>query len=50
VRELELATRYGDVRVAATGFVDATAMPRWLAGRPPCREAEEGPTMAPRWW
>src|SRR5690606_11911519 len=24
IREVELATRYGDVRIAATGFVDAT--------------------------
>lgn len=39
IQELELATRYGDVRVAATGFVDATgdAALAWGAGLP-CRE------------
>jgi len=44
VKELELATRYGDVRVQANGFVDATgdAALAWQAGLP-CREAEEGP-------
>jgi hypothetical protein len=44
VREIELATRYGDVRVAATGFVDATgdAALAWNAGLA-CREAAEGP-------
>jgi hypothetical protein len=44
VRELELATRYGDVRVQAQGFVDATgdAALAWQAGLP-CHEAEEGP-------
>ncbi len=44
VRELELATRYGDVRVSAQGFIDATgdAALAWQAGLP-CREAEEGP-------
>ncbi|MGE5147757.1 MAG: FAD-dependent oxidoreductase [Candidatus Eiseniibacteriota bacterium] len=42
--ELGLATRYGDVRVAATGFVDATgdAAVAWGAGLP-CREPDEGP-------
>jgi hypothetical protein len=44
VRELELATRYGDVRVSAAGFVDATgdAALAWQAGLA-CNEAEEGP-------
>jgi hypothetical protein len=39
--ELELATRYGDVRVSARGFVDASgdAALAWTAGLP-CREAE----------
>ncbi len=39
--ELELATRYGDVRVSAQGFVDASgdAALAWTAGLP-CREAE----------
>jgi hypothetical protein len=39
--ELELATRYGDVRVAAQGFVDASgdAALAWMAGLP-CREPE----------
>jgi hypothetical protein len=39
--ELELATRYGDVRVAAQGFVDASgdAALAWTAGLP-CREPE----------
>ena len=39
--ELELATRYGDVRVAARGFVDASgdAALAWMAGLP-CREPE----------
>jgi hypothetical protein len=40
--ELELATRYGDVRVAAQGFVDASgdAALAWMAGLP-CREPEQ---------
>jgi flavin-dependent dehydrogenase len=44
IRELDLATRYGDVRLAATGFVDASgdAALTWQAGLP-CREADEGP-------
>ena len=39
--ELEFATRYGDVRVAAQGFVDASgdAALAWTAGLP-CREPE----------
>ena len=39
IQELELATRYGDVRVSATGFIDATgdAALAWGAGLP-CRE------------
>lgn len=39
IQELELATRYGDVRVSANGFVDATgdAALAWGAGLP-CRE------------
>ena len=39
--ELELATRYGEVRVAAQGFVDASgdAALAWMAGLP-CREPE----------
>lgn len=41
IAELELATRYGDVRVAAQGFVDASgdAALAWAAGLP-CREPE----------
>jgi hypothetical protein len=44
IRELELATRYGDVSLAATGFVDATgdAALAWTAGLA-CREAADGP-------
>src|SRR6185295_10168075 len=44
IRAIELATRYGDVRVAAAGFVDATgdATLAWNAGFD-CREAEGGP-------
>jgi flavin-dependent dehydrogenase len=44
VRELELATRYGDVTLAATGFVDATgdAALTWQAGFA-CREHAAGP-------
>jgi len=44
IRELELATRFGDVRLSATGFVDASgdAALAWQAGLP-CREADEGP-------
>ena len=39
--ELELATRYGDMRVSAQGFIDASgdAALAWTAGLP-CREAE----------
>lgn len=41
VTELLLATRYGDLRITATGFVDATgdAALAWLAGLP-CREPD----------
>ncbi|HYX63708.1 MAG TPA: FAD-dependent oxidoreductase [Burkholderiales bacterium] len=41
VVELELATRYGDMRVSAQGFIDASgdAALAWTAGLP-CREAE----------
>ena len=44
IRSIALATRYGDVSVAATGFVDATgdAALAWNAGLP-CREAADGP-------
>lgn len=44
IHSIEVATRYGDVRVFATGFVDATgdAALTWQAGLP-CREpAAEG--------
>jgi len=44
IREIELATRYGDVRLAATGFVDASgdAALAWNAGLA-CREPADGP-------
>ena len=44
ITSLEIATRYGDVRVTAQGFVDASgdAVLAWLAGLP-CREAADGP-------
>jgi len=44
VRELDLATRYVDVKLAATGFVDATgdAALTWEAGFD-CREHADGP-------
>ncbi len=44
VRELELATRYGDVKLQAVGFVDATgdAALTWDAGFD-CREPADGP-------
>jgi flavin-dependent dehydrogenase len=44
VRELDLATRYGDVKLSAAGFVDATgdAALTWQAGFP-CREHADGP-------
>jgi flavin-dependent dehydrogenase len=44
VRELDLATRYGDVQLAAAGFVDATgdAVLTWQAGFA-CREHAGGP-------
>ncbi len=42
IRSVELATRYGDVRVVATAFVDATgdAALAWQAGLP-CQEPAE---------
>jgi 2-polyprenyl-6-methoxyphenol hydroxylase-like FAD-dependent oxidoreductase len=42
ITSVEFATRYGEVRVAAEGFVDATgdAALAWMAGFP-CREPEE---------
>jgi flavin-dependent dehydrogenase len=44
IRALELATRYGDVRLEATGYVDATgdAALAWQAGFA-CREPADGP-------
>ena len=44
VREIELATRYGDVTIAAQGFVDASgdAALTWEAGFA-CRENADGP-------
>ena len=44
IRSIDLATRYGDVRVAAAGFVEATgdAALAWTAGLA-CREAADGP-------
>lgn len=44
IRGVELATRYGDVHLTATGFVDASgdAALAWTAGLP-CREAADGP-------
>jgi flavin-dependent dehydrogenase len=44
IRELDLATRYGDVKLAAAGFVDATgdAALTFEAGFP-CREPADGP-------
>src|SRR5689334_24062425 len=44
IRAIELATRHGDVSVAATGFVDASgdAALAWNAGLA-CRESAEGP-------
>jgi flavin-dependent dehydrogenase len=44
IRDIALATRYGDVTVAATGFVDATgdAALAYNAGFA-CREAADGP-------
>jgi flavin-dependent dehydrogenase len=44
IRAIDLATRYGDVRVSATGFVDASgdAALAWNAGLS-CREAADGP-------
>jgi hypothetical protein len=42
IRSVDLATRYGDVRLSATGFVDASgdAALAWHAGLP-CREPED---------
>ncbi len=44
IRSIDLATRYGDVRLSATGFVDATgdAALAWNAELA-CRESAEGP-------
>jgi FAD dependent oxidoreductase len=44
IAAIDLATRYGDVRFVATGFVDASgdAALAWNAGLA-CREAEDGP-------
>lgn len=46
IRSLGLATRYGDVRVTAAGFVDASgdAALVWQAGFP-CQEAADGPVF-----
>ena len=46
ISALDLATRYGDVRVEATGFVDASgdAALVWQAGFP-CREPADGPVF-----
>jgi hypothetical protein len=43
ITSLDVATRYGDVRVSANGFVDASgdAALTWQAGLP-CRESAEG--------
>ena len=40
VKDIDLSTRYGDMKVSATGFVDASgdATLTWLAGLP-CRES-----------
>ncbi len=44
IAAIDLATRHGDVRITATGFVDASgdAVLAWQAGLP-CRESAEGP-------
>jgi flavin-dependent dehydrogenase len=44
VKSLDIATRYGDVKMSATGFVDSSgdAVLAWLAGLP-CREPADGP-------
>ncbi len=44
VREIDLATRFGDVRLAATGFIDASGDGNlaWQAGFA-CREHADGP-------
>jgi len=44
IKSVQLATRYGNLRVSATGFVDATgdAAVAWEAGLT-CREPENGP-------
>jgi hypothetical protein len=46
IRSLSLATRYGDVRISGTGFVDASgdAALVWQAGFP-CQEAADGPVF-----
>jgi flavin-dependent dehydrogenase len=44
IAKLHCATRFGDLTIAANGFVDASgdAVLAWLAGLP-CREAADGP-------
>jgi hypothetical protein len=44
ITALDCATRYGDIRITATGFVDASgdAALAWQAGLP-CREPADGP-------
>jgi flavin-dependent dehydrogenase len=44
IQKLHCATRFGDLTITATGFVDASgdAALAWLAGLP-CREAADGP-------
>jgi len=46
IKSLGLSTRYGDVRVGATGFIDASgdAALVWQAGFP-CQEAADGPVF-----
>ena len=43
IKSVEVTTRYGDVQIVATGFVDATgdAALAWFAGLP-CQESAEG--------
>ena len=49
ISEIDLATRFGDVRLSATGFVDASgdANLAWQAGFA-CREHAAGAIFAPR--